>query len=114
LSTIANYIVELLNDDMVSHGLLLQCVDQSEGIGESSQLNWKGILAELLLGDVEIGVAEKVSDNYVEFIAWRGSSGERIGRATNSVNNAIGADREFAYWLCLRKNVDRYEEPKQE
>jgi hypothetical protein len=105
MSKIADYVYELLQDDMVSHGLLVQSMEQQG----HSQLDWKLVLAELLSRDVAIGSTRLVSPNYVEFIAWVGEIEQRLSRAMAYVENATTQDREFAYWLALRKNVDRYE-----
>lgn len=108
--TIINDIFQMLNDDMVSHGLLAQCVEQTNTGAIYSQLGIKNVLAELLATEkVEVGVAKLVKPDYVEFIAWRGSVAERASRAMDAVAAASGADKEFAYWLCLRENVDRFE-----
>ncbi|WP_298866275.1 hypothetical protein [uncultured Gimesia sp.] len=109
MNAISSYIVELLNDDMVSHGLLVQCIEEDESIHNRPQLKWTEVLENLLSGEVEIGIAKSKSEEYVEFIAWRGSINERISRAVEYVDKASTSDQEFAYWLCLRKNVDRYE-----
>lgn len=105
MSKIANYIYELLGNDMVSHGLLVQCIEQ-EG---QSHLEWKAVLTELLSGDIEIGATRLVSSDYVEFIAWKGKIEERVARAAERVESLAETDREFAYWLALRKNVDYFE-----
>jgi len=47
--------------------------------------------------------------DYVEFVAWNGSVEERVNRAVKAVAAASGPDKEFADWLCLRENVDRFE-----
>lgn len=112
MSTINNYILDLLNDDMVSHGLLAQCVDQDKSVGrDGRKLEWREVIEELLSEKkVEIGVAKIASSlDHVEFIAWKGTIGERIARAVESVESIAGPDREFAYWLCLPENVDRFE-----
>jgi hypothetical protein len=114
MNTISSYIVDLLGDDIVSHGLLVQCIELDQSCGGEPPLTWKEVLEELLAGEVEIGIARNTLASYVEFIAWRGSVSERISRAVQSVNNAAAFDKEFAYWLCLRKNVDRYEEEQQQ
>lgn len=106
MSRIADYVLELLNEDMVSHGLLVQCLKQ-EG---PPPLEWEAVVRELLSCEVEIGVAKLASSNYVEFIAWKGTREERVSRAAKRVESLTDPDREFAYWLALRKNVDRYEE----
>jgi len=105
MSNIANCIYELLSRDMVSHGLLLQTVEQ-EG---DPRPDWKTVLGELLSEDVEIGEAKLASPDYVEFIAWKGTIKERVTRAVDRVATLAAPDREFAYWLALQKNVDRFE-----
>ena len=108
MNNVSNYIYDSLNDDMACHALLVQCV-KDESRRDGQQLSWKDILEELLSHDVEIGTAELKTTEYIEFIAWRGSISERISRAVECVNKAVSSDKEFAYWLCLRKNVDHYE-----
>src|SRR5262249_51795745 len=107
--TTADDILEMLRDDMVSHGFFVQCI--SDGGGDCSlQSRERILLAELLSsGKVEIGAAKLAKPDYVEFVAWTGTIEDRISRAMNAVSNAVGPDKEFAYWLCLRENVDRYE-----
>lgn len=105
MSTIADNIYEQLADDMVSHGWLVQCVEQEN----QSRLEWKSVLAELLARDVEIGDTRQASPEYLEFIAWTGTIAERVFRAEDCVNSSMPQDQEFAYWLALRKNVDRFE-----
>jgi hypothetical protein len=105
MSKIADHVYELLGDDMVSHGWLAHGIEQ-EG---QSQGEWKRVLTELLSGDVEIGTTRLASSDYVEFIAWKGTVEERVARAAESVESLTGPDREFAYWLAFRKNVDRFE-----
>jgi|HubBroStandDraft_1064217.scaffolds.fasta_scaffold833707_1 hypothetical protein len=104
MRTIVNDILEQLGEDMVSHGWLVQSVEQ-----EDAQLDWKTVLAELLSEDVEVGDTRVASPDYVEFIAWKGTIEERVSKAIGRLNSLSGHDREFAYWLALRKNVDRFE-----
>lgn len=105
MSTSADNIYEQLGDDMVSHGWLVQCIEQEN----QSRLEWKSVLAELLTRDVEIGDTRQASPEYLEFIAWTGTIAERVFRAEGCVNGLTPPDREFAYWLALRKNVDHFE-----
>lgn len=110
MSTIANQILELLNDDMVSHGLLVQCIGEEKSTDQSRKLSMNDVLEELLLSEkVEIGIAKMSAPNYVEFIAWKGTVGKRVSRAIETAYSVSVPDREFAYWLCLRENVDRFE-----
>jgi hypothetical protein len=107
--TTADDILGMLRDDMVSHGFFARCI--ADGGGSFSLESRVGaLLAELLSsGRVEIGMAKPSGPDYVEFVAWTGSVPERISRAMSAVSDAVGHDREFAYWLCLRENVDRCE-----
>jgi hypothetical protein len=112
MSAIAKEILELLNDDMVSHGLFVQCVQQGmNASNESFDSAASAVLEELLTsGQVEIGEAKLVEANYVEFVAWGGTVHERLSKAKEKVERTTKPDKEFAYWLSLRKNVDRFEE----
>jgi hypothetical protein len=104
-------IFDLLSNDIVSHGLVLQSVEEFNRNGQQPQLQLDDVLKALLQsGRVEIGSAKKTSPDYVEFIAWKGTVEERLTRSTRCVNASNPQDREFAYWLCLRENVDRFEE----
>jgi hypothetical protein len=102
-------ILEMLRDDMVSHGFFLQSIADGDG-NCTPESRETALLAELLSsGKVEIGAAKLAGPDYVEFVAWAGTIEDRIRRAIQAVSNAVGPDKEFAYWLCLRENVDRYE-----
>ena len=103
-------IIELLNDDIVSHGLLAQSVAAMDSQSTPQPLALSDVLEELLSsGEVEIGDA-KLTAEYVEFIAWKGTVKERVLRAINAVDRVNEPDKEFAYWLCLRQNIDRFED----
>ena len=108
--TTADDILEMLRDtDMVEHGFFVQCVADGNG-GAALEPRVEALLAELLSsGKVEIGEAKQASPGASEFVAWRGTVAERVSRAGSAVSNAVGHDKQFAYWLCLRENVDRYE-----
>lgn len=104
-------ILEMLDDDMVSHGLIAQCLEQSKSGTAPLEERIRRTLTELLAsGKVEIGVAKMAAPDYVEFIAWNGTVEERVSRAMAAVETANGPDKEFAYWLCLRQNIDRFED----
>ncbi len=106
---IATEILEMLRDDMVSHGLLVQQSSAFDDPDPDTRL--RRLLAELLSpGQIEIGEAKKTAADHVEFIAWCGSVEARINRALDKVASARSIDKEFAYWLCLRENVDRFSE----
>ena len=101
-------IIETLKDDLVSHGFLVQCLGMREATPPAEE-EIKDVLTELLAsGEVEIGETKSLPD-YVEFIAWNGSIEDRVNRGIEAVAAADGHDKEFAYWLCLRQNVDRFE-----
>ena len=111
--TLFNDILEMLNDDIVSRGLVAQSVEETEHDLLSRSEKEGKVLKELLASDkVEIGAPVRLRPDYLEFVAWRGTVDDRILRAMSAVANTVGHDKEFAYWLCLRKNVDRYETEK--
>ena len=110
MSTTANEIRELLDDDIMSHGFLAQCIEQADGGGAPLQDQLKNTLINLLSsGRVEIGFARLARPDYVEFVAWRGSVDDRVARAFKAVEVASDPDKEFAYWLCLQEKADRFE-----
>ena len=107
MTSAAREILDQLNDDLVDYGFFVQSLnDETKATG--TQFNWPDVLRELLLGDVEIGDTDG-SPTYVAFLAWRGSVDARVARAMKCVADADPFDRPFAFWLCLRKNIDRYE-----
>jgi len=110
MSTITEDILEMANDDMVSHGLIAQCLKQANTGENSREDRVEDVLKELLTSDkVEMGSAKATTADYVEFVAWRGTIEEKVSRAMEAVATANGPDKEFAYWLCLPENVDRFE-----
>lgn len=110
MTTTTDEILEMLEDDMVSHGLLAQCLNQADSSTTSPEDGLAKVLKGLLAtGKVEIGMAKMTTPDYVEFVAWKGTGDERVDRAMEAVAEADGPDKEFAYWLCLRENVDRFE-----
>jgi hypothetical protein len=109
MTAIAAELADQLNDDLLSHGWIVQCVNEANGRRSGLELHWKDVVGELLSAEIEIGDTRIASPRYVEFVAWRGTISQRIVRAEERVKNSLPSDREFAYWLCLRKNVDRYE-----
>jgi hypothetical protein len=98
-----------LQEELVSVGEVRQiiadpAVAQAEGSDPLEQ-----VLRRVLADDVEIGYAKNVGGTYVEFVAWKGSIAERCERAYREVDTCGHSDRGFAFWLCLRANVDEYE-----
>lgn len=111
--TTVDDIIEILRDgpDMLDYGFFAQCVADGGG-SFALETRVETLLADLLsTGKVEIGEAKELSPGASEFVAWSGTIQDRIRRARDAVNNAVGYDKDFAYWLCLRENVDRYELP---
>lgn len=105
-----NDLIEILQDDIVSHGLFLQYLERLNCSKSSSEYHLVDVLNDLLRsGKVEIGNAKMVLPDHVEFVAWNGSVDERVERSVKAVIDAVGSDKEFAYWLSLRENVDRFE-----
>ncbi len=100
----------MLNSDMVSRGLIAESVREPKDDPLMLFEKESFLLKELLATDsVEIGIPKLLKPDYVEFVAWRGAVEDRVRRAMQAVALATGHDKEFAYWLCLRKNVDVYE-----
>jgi len=106
---ISDDILELLAEDIVSHGIIAQCLSQSTS-DDAPHATVRSVLEELLeSGNVEIGTAKLARPDYVEFLAWTGSVADRVHRAIEAVQVASESDKEFAYWLCLREHVDCFE-----
>lgn len=105
-----NEILAVLREDfdMMGHGFFVQCV--TDGVEIEFEPRAETVLTELLSsGMVEIGEEKELRAGVNEFVAWRGTVPERIERAKNAVRDALGQDKQFAYWLCRRDTVDRYE-----
>jgi hypothetical protein len=111
MTTTTEEIIDLMNDDMVSHGLLEQCLVQANSGNELSSHGVSMAIKELLdTGKVAIGSARMIRPDYVEFVGLNGVTDAKIQRAMEAVKAASGPDKEFAYWLCLVDDVDRFEE----
>lgn len=109
MKNIIDDIYDLLRADMLSYGVLEQQLRNSVGCEQGVE-DLDSLLERLLsAGDVEIGTARLANPAYVEFLAWTGSIESRIERAHRAVEGAEVKEKPFAYWLCLKKNVDRYE-----
>ncbi|MCY2937225.1 MAG: hypothetical protein NTV55_02565 [Planctomycetota bacterium] len=112
-NTLFNTILEMLGNDIVSRGLVAQCIRESDESQSISAEKECSLLKNLLTSNlIEIGVPRLLNSDYVEFVAWVGPVEDRVCRAMEAVTKEIGQDKEFAYWLCLRKNIDRYEARK--
>ena len=116
MSTESECIIEIgqqvkisLQNDIVSTGELRQiiadiipdCAGSNDFIAQTIQ--------HLLTEGVEVGNAYNIEDKYVKLIAWKGSVGDRCKRAIRQMESASEIDRNSAFWLCLRDNVDEYE-----
>ena len=110
MSTITSDILEELGDDLISHGWLVQAIMLADESSQLSQTQIRNVLSELLdTGKVEIGLTYQAKPDYLKFVAWNGTAKERISRALKAVAAVNGPDKEFAYWLCLRENIDHFE-----
>ena len=110
MTPLAREIIEQLEGDIIYHAWLMQAIKRERSNGISARLRLMELLKELLKsGQVEIGETRLINSGYVEFIAWKGTIEERITRAVSAVDQASNSDKDFAYWICLRHNVDRYE-----
>ena len=102
-------VVEALQRDLVSIGELEQMARDLVGDGADRQDCVVDAIRTLLTDCAEIGLAVN-EGGYVKFIAWKGEVDARIERAVTAQQNASELDRAFAFWLCLRVNVDAFEE----
>jgi hypothetical protein len=110
MKTVIDVVREMLNDDILSRGLFVQTIHGAEPDVYSWSTMEREVLRDLLSsGEIEVGQTASPNRNYVEFIAWRGTVDERIDRAIDASASANAHDKEFAYWLCLRRNIDRFE-----
>jgi len=112
MSPLALEIIEELKDDLIYHAWIMQGIKHEYGGDDMSlRLRLIELLKELLSsGKVEIGETRLGPRRNVEFIAWKGTIEDRISRAMMAVDQASGFDKDFAYWICLNKNIDRYEQ----
>ena len=112
MESILDDLLGQLEDDMLYHGWLVQCVTLHNETVDSGQLDWRNVLDFLLdSGKVEIGTTSKCeSPKSVVFTAWTGSTPDRLSRAIESVETSSSDRRTFAYWLCLKGNADFHED----
>lgn len=111
MSTITRDIIEELHDDLISHGWLVQAIMLVNDVDRASDTTVRNVLRELLETEqVDVGLTRQTKPDYLEFVGWKGTVDERVERAMDAVAIAIGSVKGFAYWLCLRENVDRYED----
>ncbi len=112
-SIIYKDVYSYLETDICDIGFFIQMVqyqsDGSIGIIDRS----KEVLSYLLDHGVEIGQTSRViGSEYIKFIAWKGTTEERIKRAFDIYNSEVGIDRVFSSWLCLTRNTDKFEDQK--
>lgn len=101
----------MLDDDMLNHGLLSQHLqDQNESSPLSEEILRETLKTLLESGKVAIGNARLKTPDYVEFVAWGGELNNQIERAISAISATQSPDKDFAYWLCLRDNIDRVED----
>lgn len=114
MTEIAKTIFDELHSDLIYHAWIVQGVAgwEVDDYDDATLLpRVQDVLRELLLSeDVEVGETSLEIPDHVSFIAWRGTIEERIARAMKAVDSYSGDDKNFAYWLALRKNIDRYED----
>ena len=109
INLVVQRIRDALQDDLVSVGEVRQIIADTAGAKAEGGDPLEQILRGLLADDIEIGYAKNVSGNYVKFVAWKGSITERCERAYHELETCGDGDRGFAFWVCLRANVDEYE-----
>jgi len=112
MTPLALEIIEELKQDLSYHGWIMQGLRNEYG-GDDMSLrpHLIELLRELLSsGRVEIGETCLDKPNYLAFVAWKGTVQDRISRAMREVDQATRVDKDFAYWICLKENLDYYEE----
>ena len=110
MNQIANDILKELKEDLVSHGWIAEAITLTGNGSATSSLKIETLLSELLMtGKVEIGLTQKAKSDFLEFVTWMGAVPKQVERAMESVSRASDSEKEFAFGLCLRKNVDRFE-----
>lgn len=132
MSNVFDEILERLNDGLCYHadvdgilseinlnklevvkppGMDLQTINWNSPIVRPTDEQIRNALREILeSGEIQIGETNLDTPDYLAFVAWTGSVEERAERALKSMLECNDSDRPFAYWLCLRENVDRYED----
>jgi hypothetical protein len=91
-----NTILEMLGNDMVSRGLVAQCIRESDESQSISAEKECGLLRNLLTSKIiEIGTPRLLNSDYVEFAAWVGPVEDRVCREMEAVAKEIGHDKEF-------------------
>ena len=111
INNVLEDVLEMLSDDIVFHGWLIQYLQENESDSTPLSERIELVLTELLSsGKVEVGMPELKTPDFLEFVAWKGTVVARVRRAVAAVDAVTGLDQLFAYWLCLRENVDRFEE----
>ena len=100
-----------LEDDLVSLGWLRQIMKYALPNKPKDDDLLAVVLHRLLHEGVEIGHATDVG-GHVKFAAWNGTVETRIDRAFREMETArqVEGEDDWAFWLCLRANVDEYEE----
>ena len=109
-SSLVDEVLALLSHDAVSHGWIAQTVAEGTNLDVPLREQITTLLTTLLdSGLVDVGTLREASHDRLEFVAWSGSTQARVSKALDNADQACDADKEFAYWLCLRQNVDRFE-----
>ncbi|MEM7625865.1 MAG: hypothetical protein AAF333_09565 [Planctomycetota bacterium] len=103
MNSLLDILVESLETDIISYGEL------KEIIATHSNKELLDFVGFALQHDIEIGTAVDSNGSYVKFIAWSGSINSRIERALLTIEESQEFDKDFSFWLCLRKNVDATE-----
>jgi hypothetical protein len=106
---ISERVIDSLQDDLVSVGELRQIIADTLAEKVAAPDFMTQLIRHLLAKGVEIGDARNIDVNYVKFIAWKGSITDRSERAFRQAECLDEVDRDYAFWLCLERNVDEYE-----
>lgn len=107
-ATDINEVIEELHTDIVSCGWMLQATH-----GKDTPNDIRNALEALLSDHICIGDAQGVDGRYVKFVAWSGSKHTCIDRAIRKHSELSDHNKDYAFWLCLKQNVDEYEDSQQ-
>jgi hypothetical protein len=109
--SIHDEIIEYLETDILDFGFFAQMVSGAGAYNDEMRRDVVFTHLESVLKDDRVAIGNAVdTGGYVAFISWRGTSDENLKRARSKVESLSNFERGFAFWLCLKKNVDKYED----
>ena len=104
MMTTVDEILKELQHDLVSCGWMLQTLSAGDSIQAVRES-----LSVILTDSIVIGDAIDTKKGHVKFVAWTGTREEQIERAIRRYASSAHPNNDYAFWLCLKQNVDEYE-----